>query len=564
MIDNIFLQISVLLGITVSIAFVVRLLRQPLMIAYIIAGIVAGPLFLNIIHGGNESFEAFAEFGVVLLLFVVGLSLNFSYIKKVGKVAVIAGIGQVLFTTFFGLFILRSLGYAAIPALYLAVGITFSSTIIIIKLLSEKKDMESVYGRYTIGLLLVQDVIAIVIMIFLTTLEEEGMTLFESFGMLALKGLALVSLIYFLAKVVLPFILHRVAKSGEFLFLFTVAWCLGVASLVRWFGFSLEIGAVLAGISLGSTPYSAEIGSRIKPLRDFFIVLFFIILGSEMSLANISLTITPSIILSIFILVGNPFILYILFRMMKFTRRNSFLVGLTAAQVSEFGFILLFVGQQTGFVGTNELTILTMVALITISVSSYLITYNEQIYRFISPALRFFGKDQYQQPEDKKDKYEVWVIGYHRIGWKVCETLMEKKVKFAVIDYNPEVISKLKHRGIPAYFGDVADVEFLEELSFEKSKMIVSTILEPDDQKTFIQYIRSVNKKAVIIANLHHNLHIQELYAAGANYVLMPHLLSGNWLSTVLTEKPWTKRTFADLKRVQKGDMKLKFPTPLS
>jgi len=519
---------------------------------------------LNIINAGNESFEAFAEFGVVLLLFVVGLSLNFSYIKKVGKVALIGGVGQVLFTTLFGIFILQSLGFSLVSSAYLAVGITFSSTIIIIKLLSEKKDLESVYGRYTVGLLLVQDVIAIVIMIFISTLEDTSVSLSTVFSLLFIKGFILISLIYFLAKVVLPPLLDRVAKSGEFLFLFTVSWCLGLASLVHWFGFSLEIGAVLAGMSLGSTPYSAEIGSRIKPLRDFFIVLFFIILGSQMSLANVVITLKPSIILSLFILIGNPFILYVMFRKMKFTRRNSFLVGLTAAQVSEFGFILLFVGQQTGLVGNVELTILTMVALITISVSSYLITYNEQIYRFIAPSLAYFGKDKYQQKEDNKTKYDVWVIGYHRIGWKVCEALLEKGVRFAVVDYNPEVITKLKRRGISAYFGDVADIEFLETLSFEKTRMVISTILEPDDQKTLMRYLRDFDKKIIIVGNLHHSRHIQELYDVGANYVIMPHLLSGNWIFDILRKKSWTKKTFNDLKRQQKSDMKLKFTQPSS
>ena len=278
MIENIFLQISILLGITVSIAFIVRLLRQPLMIAYIVAGIIAGPVFLNVIHGDSSSFQAFAELGVVLLLFLVGLSLDFKYIRRVGKVAVVAGVGQVLFTGVIGWLLLTALGLGTFEALYLSIAITFSSTIIIIKLLSDKQDLESVYGRFTVGLLLVQDVIAITVMILFKTFFSGNGT-WGALSIFLLKGGVLVAVIYFLARVLLPPLLNKVANSGEFLFLFTIAWCFGISSLVYWFGFSLEIGAVMAGISLGSSKYSLEIGSKIRPLRDFFIVLFFIILG---------------------------------------------------------------------------------------------------------------------------------------------------------------------------------------------------------------------------------------------------------------------------------------------
>ncbi|PIR77841.1 MAG: hypothetical protein COU30_00285, partial [Candidatus Magasanikbacteria bacterium CG10_big_fil_rev_8_21_14_0_10_38_6] len=501
MIENIFLQISILLGITVSIAFIVRLLRQPLMIAYIVAGIIAGPVFLNVIHGDSSSFQAFAELGVVLLLFLVGLSLDFKYIRRVGKVAVVAGVGQVLFTGVIGWLLLTALGLGTFEALYLSIAITFSSTIIIIKLLSDKQDLESVYGRFTVGLLLVQDVIAITVMILFKTFFSGNGT-WGALSIFLLKGGVLVAVIYFLARVLLPPLLNKVANSGEFLFLFTIAWCFGISSLVYWFGFSLEIGAVMAGISLGSSKYSLEIGSKIRPLRDFFIVLFFIILGSEMGVGNISVVLGPGLLLSLFILVGNPLILFVLFRVMRFTRRNCLLIGLTAAQVSEFGFILLFTGQQEGFVSDESLTLFTFVALVTIFISSYVVSYNEQLYRLLKPLFDFFGKDKYQQQEDVIEKYDVWVIGYHRIGWRICDELKAQGKKFAVIDYNPLVVDKAKHLGIPVYFGDVADVEFLSQVPLEKAKMIISTIHEEDDQLTLIRNVRDRSQKPYIIATL--------------------------------------------------------------
>ena len=535
-----------------------RLLRQPLMVAYIVAGIVAGPFFLNFLHGEGQTFEALAQFGVVLLLFMVGLSLDINHIKKIGKVSLITGISQVVFTASIGYGILRLLNFSALTALYIAIAITFSSTIIIVKLLGDKKDMQTVYGRHVIGLMVVQDLVAIVIMMILAATADSTshLTLISS---TLIKGLALIALVYILSRYVLPKILDHVAYSSEFLFIFTTAWCFGLASALHWAGFSIEIGAIVAGITLGSSPYQRQISSRVKPLRDFFIVLFFIILGSEMSIANVETVLFPALILSAFILIGNPLILYIAFRLLKFTRRNSFLAGVTAAQVSEFGFILLFTGYATGQLSDPALPIFTVVALVTIFISSYVITYNEQIYRWLIPVFNWFGNDAYVQKEKQEQTYDVWVIGYHRIGWKICESLREQDINFAVIDFNPSVIKRLDHRGIPAFFGDVADIEFLTDLPLGKSKMVISTIPEADDQLTLIKHVRKRSKKSVIVANLYHNTYLDDLYHAGANYVMMPHLLGGQWIAEILKNHAWTKHTFKELKKEQRREMQLRF-----
>lgn len=561
MVDNIFLQMSVILGITVSVALIMRLLRQPLIVAYIIAGLVAGPLFLNVVHGSEEFFEMFAKFGIVLLLFIVGLSLNFDYIKKMGKTVLIGGILQFVVTAGFGFLIMRWLDYGFIPSLFVAAAITFSSTIIVIKLLADKKDLEAVYGRYIVGVLLVQDIIAVTIMIFLNTSDSATSGLYAIILLTLGKGVLLGFAVYFMAKYLLPLLMDQVARNGELLFIFTIAWCFGVASIVYWAGFSIEIGAIIAGISLGASVYQPEISSRIRPLRDFFIVLFFVVLGSELQLGDIRAALAPGLILSLFVLIIDPVVLYFVMRRMKYTRRSAFLAGITAAQVSEFGFILIFKGEELGYLHGHELAILTIVALITIVVSSYLITYSEQLYKKALPILNWRGKDKIKKQKKDVEIYDVWVFGYHRIGWKVCEALAETKKKFAVVDYNPDSIKKLKRRGIAAYFGDAADVEFLEELALDKAKIIISTIPEADDQKTLIQHIRHHNKNAVIIANLYHNTHLDDLYEVGANYVMMPHLLGGQWIANMLKEHPITKHAFHELRKEQKEELRLRFTT---
>ncbi len=556
--ENIFLQISILLGITVSIAFLIRFLRQPLMIAYIVAGIVCGPMFLNIVHGGKETFEAFAQFGVVLLLFILGLSLNLNYLKKIGPVAFYAGIGQVLFTFIFGLLILLGLNFSLGSSIYLSIAITFSSTIIILKLLNDKKDADTIYGRSTIGLMIVQDLIAILIMLGIGLTKESGQ-IANSLLLLILKTFLLISFFIFVSKYILPKILNKISNSGEFIFIFTITWCFLTASLVHLLGFSIEIGAIAAGLSLGSSPFQLQIISKIKPLRDFFIVIFFIILGSQMNLGSINDIIIPGLILSLFILIGNPLILYLIFRFSKFTRRNSFLAGLTAAQVSEFGFVLLFIGQQSGQIQGNEISVFTIVAVTTIFASSYLITYNNKIYDFIAPFFRLFKPDKNIQIEDKEKFHNIWVFGCHRMGFKLCKALQEKKTNFAAVDFNSRTVEKLNKTGIKTFFGDVSDVEFLESLPLEKARMIILTIPDPHDQKTLISFVRENNKEAIIISNLHHYKHSDDLYYYGADYVVMPHLLGGQWLEKMIWEDKLKKVNLKKLREEQLKEIKIGF-----
>ena len=552
--NNIFLQISALLGITISIAFVVKLLRQPLMVAYIVAGIVSGPLFLNLLHGDSHMYSAFSQFGIVLLLFILGLNLNFDYLGRIGWISAVAGLGQVIITFIIGTLLLLAMDFSYVTATYLAMAMTFSSTIIIVKLLNDKGDADTTYGKYTIGLLLVQDLIAIFVLIAMSNLTEEGNFL-NTMGVLLAKGSILAFLLYLVSKYFLPRALDRIASNGEFLFIFTITWCFGVASLIYLSGFSIEIGAVAAGLTLGSSPYQTGIVSKIKPLRDFFIVLFFIILGSEMGLADFGDTLFPGAVLSIFILVGNPIILYVIFRQFRFTRRNSFLSGITSAQVSEFGFVVVFTGQAMGHISKDVLPIFTMVALTTIFFSSYLITYNKQLFRLLRPIFNLFGKDRHTQRKERAPQYDVWVFGYHRIGWRICETLKEMGVRFAVVDFNHQAISSLKRKGIPAFFGDVSDIDFLEMLPLEKSKLIISTFPDPDGQITFIDYVKSLNKRVHIISNLNHNMHLNDLYGAGSDYVLMPHLLGGNWIADVLKKDKWTKGRFKELRKLQEKEI---------
>jgi len=552
--SNLFLQLSTILAITVSVAFFVRLAKQPLLVAYIIAGIIGGPLLLNILPAEEPMYHAFANFGVVLLLFIIGLDLNFSYLKKIGKEAVI--IGGLQFLLNFGMLLplARSFGLSWQGAIFLALASCFSSTIVVLKILNDKQDEEVVYGRYTIGLMLVQDLISIIILLYLS-FSSSDVLVGSSFWFM-IKALAVIAGIILMAKYVLPEFLNKISSSGEFLFIFTIAWCFGVASLLLWSGFSLEVGAVIAGLSLGSSRFHTEIASRIKPLRDFFIVIFFIILGSGADFSNLSAVLVPALFLSAFVLVFKPLILYILFRFRRFTRRNSFLAALTSGQLSEFGFIILFTAASLGYLNGSEVAIFTAAAIITIFFSSYAMIFSYKIYNLFLPLFLFFGPDVRIQEETKKEKFEVIIFGYHRTGWKIGQALKKKKISFAAVDFNPERAANFQHQGVRSFFGDASDIEFLQSLPLDYAKTIISTIPSPEDQLVLINFVRRHNPKAIIIASLYQKKYLPSLYAAGADYVILPHLLGGAWAAEVISAGALSRRSvWRQYRRQQARDL---------
>ncbi len=551
--ENIFFQFSFLLAMTVGLAVLVRALKQPLIIAYILAGIVAGPMFFNLLHGENELYKIFANFGIVLLLFAIGLNLDFKYLKKIGKISFLAGLGQVVFTSVLGFFIISSLGFDIRSSIYLSIAITFSSTIVITKLLNDKKDMDTTYGRHTIGLMLVQDILAISILVVIG-IFSRGEASWNSFGVLAVKGAFLVIFIVLASKYFLPWVLNKISNYSELLFIFTLAWCFSLASVFSLFGFSLEMGAVFAGISLSSSPYQIEIGSRIKPLRDFFLILFFIVLGGEMGLGSMGSSWFPAAFISLFILVGNSIILYLIFRLFKFTRKNSFLIGITAAQVSEFGFVILFTGKQAGYFSEELVQVFTLVAIVTIICSSFLIINGNKFYAWLLPIFRIFGKDIHRQSEKWRRSSDVWVVGHHRIGSGICKALKNSEIKFSVIDYNPTIIKDLKAKRISAIYGDISDIEFLEALNITDAHLIIMTIPSVEDQLNLINFVKKNNPQTMIVANAYHREDVEKMYEAGVDFVMMPHLIGGRWISEMLLGKKLSKKMLKEFREKQVAD----------
>ncbi len=534
---SIFIELSVVIIIAVLVAGIMRLLRQPLVIGYILTGIIVSPYFLNIVKS-TDAIATFAQIGIVLLLFMVGLNLNPRIIKDVGKVSLVTGVGQVIFTSLVGFFIGQLLGFSTIVSIYIAIALTFSSTIIIMKLLSDKGDLETLYGRIAIGFLIIQDLIVIVILMVISSIPA-GINFTTLALETVLKGVGVLLLLFLISVYIFPQLTKAIAKSQEFLLLFSIGWCFAIASLFYYLNFSIEAGALLAGITLSLSPYHYEIGSKMKPLRDFFIILFFILLGSQMIFTNISQYIIPIIIFSIFILIGNPLIVMVLMGLLGYTKRNSFLAGLTVAQISEFSLILVALGVKVGHLTTDILSLVTIIGLITIAGSTYLILYANKIYPHLSRYLGIFERKGEKVDEHKHHKdgtYDIILFGYDRIGYDILESFKKIKKKFLVVDYNPETITKLAKGGFDCKYGDASDSELLNELNFSKIKMVASTIHNLDTNLLLINKVRESNKKAIITVVSHQIDEAMKLYDAGATYVLMPHFLGGHHVSTMIEE----------------------------
>lgn len=532
---DIFVQVALIIVFATLISALMRTLKQPLIIGYILTGLLITPFLVNM-TSSIETITTFSQMGVALLLFIVGLSLSPKVIKEVGKVSLITGLGQVFFTLIIGFLINKWLGYNSITSFYIAAAITFSSTIIIMKLLSDKRDLESLHGKISIGLLLVQDLIAIILLVIISSFSNK----FDVLNMALLtiiRGVILVGGMVIISMFVIPKIFKFFASSQEFLFLFSIGWGLGVAVLFNYFGFRIEMGALAAGITLSLSPYNYEISSKMKPLRDFFLIIFFIVLGMQMNLTTVGQVIKPAIILSLFILIGKPLIVMIIMGILGHSKRAGFLTGLNMAQISEFSLILILMGITVGHIQKDVLSLIILVGLITIAGSTYFIMYSNKVYPKIAKYLNIFEK-RIKLKENKlcNEDCEAVLFGYNRIGFDLLEALKKARINFLVVDYNPQTILELRKKGINCKYGDADDPEFYTELNLKKVKIALSTIPDFETNMLIIDNVKRANRQAIVIAISHQLDEAEKLYKRGATYVLMPHFLGGHYASVMINK----------------------------
>ena len=531
-----FSQIAILLVVAASFGIGAKLLKQPLLTGYILAGVILA--FLGLIRYTPE-LSSMGQIGVTLLLFLLGMEIEIHDFGVLTKTSFIAGLVQVSLTTIAGFILAAFFGFSTLSALYIALSLAFSSTIIVVKLLSEKHEMDNLFGRLAVGILLVQDLIAMLVLMTLTGFEQ-GKAGNGGFLLIAVKAIFLIGLTLFLSKKLIPRLFERfVAHSHELMFIVSIAWALGFASFVKsGLGFSLEIGGFLAGLTLSNLSEHMQIATKARPLRDFFLVIFFLLLGTQLVLGEETLNILPSALLfSLFVLVVKPITIMFSLGFMGYKKRTSFITSVHLAQISEFSLILMAIGASLGHVGRGETSAIVLVGIITMTISTYASDKVDRLYKNMQGYLKIFERKHTKEEAFVTDiamTDHIVLVGSDRAGKSLLKYFTKKGYQFLVVDFNPKMYTQLSAEGIPVVFGDITDLEVLERANVKNARLIVSTIGTVKDNLTILEYLSSVNIKPKTIFTAIAAEEAAKLYEKGASYVIVPEIVAGDYIRQIL------------------------------
>ncbi|MBC7764264.1 cation:proton antiporter [Microbacteriaceae bacterium] len=531
--SSIFTQISLVIAVAAVIAVIMRVLKQPLIMSYIVSGIIVGPSVFNIVHA-QEAFNSFSELGITLLLFIIGLGLNAGVIRSLGRVSLLTATTILVMVGGAGFLTSVVLGFNTTTSVILGVSLFFSSTIIILKVLSDNKELTRLYAQIAIGVILVDDVIATLALIIVSAMGTHQAFTPSTVGLLGLKSAALGIGLAVLSIKVMPRLTKMIAKSQELLFLFSIAWGMSVATLFEVAGFSHEVGALFAGVCLAGLPYATEMASKLKPLRDFFIVIFFVSLGETFSFGALKDSIIPALILSAVVMLAKPFFVLLALGAQGYTKLTSFKAAIHLSQISEFSIILVILAAQTHVIESRAVAVITLVALITIGISTYLMKYDEQLYRLLEHHLRHFERSAIKERTQRRPLYPVVLIGYHKGGHEFLKTFRDMKQRYLVVDYDPEIIDSLEAQGIRHAYGDATDEDFLDEINIARAELVVSMMTEVATNLILLQYIRLHNPDTSFICHANSYKEAAELYEHGASYVSLPHYIGSERVSSFI------------------------------
>lgn len=535
LLDNVFTEFAVLLILASLIGMLGMLFRQPLVISFIVVGIVAGPSVFGFVSGGEE-LDLLSELGVAVLLFLVGLKLDLHLIRSIGLVSLTTGLGQVVFTAAVGFLICLAVGLEPLPSLYISVALTFSSTIIIVKLLSDKREIDSLHGRIALGFLIVQDLVVVLAMVALSAFGvgvAGEAPLFDILNILFF-GVLLIAVTGLFIRYLADPLMQLVARSPELMLTFAIAWAASLAAAADMLGFSKELGGLLAGVSLASTHYRDAISTRLGSLRDFLLLFFFIALGAKLDLGIMGSQTGIAILLSLFVLVGNPLIVLAIMGYMGYRKRTGFLAGLTVAQISEFSLIFMAMGLTVGHVNEAAVGLVTLVGLITISLSTYMILYSHTLYAWFEDSLNIFERriPQHSQSDAQlpaSQNYEVILFGLGRYGSAIYERLSEANLKILAIDFDPDNVQAWRRRNIPAIYGDMADPDFLAYLPLYNTRWVIAAtpivsvaLTHNDPRLMLIESLKQHGYAGRIAVAAQHAHDAERLRQKGADLILMP------------------------------------------
>ncbi|PWS35712.1 sodium:proton exchanger [Falsiroseomonas bella] len=536
--SSVFHEVAALLTLGAVVGFLALLLRQPLIVGLIGAGILAGPAALDLARSG-EHIGLLSELGIAVLLFLVGLKLDIALVRSLGPVAVATGLGQVGFTAAVGFALSLLLGMDALTSLYVAVALTFSSTIIIVKLLSDKREIDSLHGRIALGFLIVQDIFVVLCMVVVSAMGAGAgeASAVAGLAQVVLGGGAMLLLVGLVMRFVAEPLTARLARAPELLAGFAIGWAALLAAIGDAVGLGKEMGGLLAGVSLASTQVREAIAARLSSLRDFLLLFFFIALGARLDLSAIGEQVGAALVLSVFVLVGNPLIVVAIMGAMGYRRRTGFLAGLTVAQISEFSLIFMAMGVALGHVDDAALGLVTLVGLVTIALSTYMITYSHELAHRLDRPLRAFERAHpWREAEaageaaaERAAAAEVVIFGLGRFGGAIARRLREAGVTVLGVDFDPEAVRAARNAGIEATYGDATDPDFLASLPLDRARWAVSSIpghatglTHEDHRLALIAALREQHFQGRVAVTAHSDAGAAALAGRGADLVLLP------------------------------------------
>ncbi|MFU8840742.1 MAG: cation:proton antiporter [Nitriliruptoraceae bacterium] len=515
-------QIGLVLAVCVGLGVVAIGLRLPLLVGLLVAGVVVGPQVLGLV-GATPEIALLGEIGISLLLFVVGLKLDPRLVRKLGGIVLLTGTIQVLTTAALAFAIASLFGVATIPALYLAAGMSFSSTVVVIKLLSDRGQVEELHGRLSLGILIVQDIVVVALMVVLAAIDPESTaSVVEQFGLIALKGFGLFAGIAVAARYLLPPVVHVLARQGELLVLAAVTWAVAMAAVAHVLGFSEEVGAFLAGVALASSAYREAISGRLSTLRDFLLVFFFIDLGTQLrfdGLEDLGLVAA----LTVFVLVGKPVLIAVIATLLGFQARVATTSGLTMGQISEFSLILASLGVALGQIDGRIAGVMAAVALVTITISTLVSARAEQLVPRLSEPLVRLQRSRTRREVEQQARFrpEVVVIGLGRLGQTVFDALTDRGVAVLGVDHDPRT-ARLTDPDAPVIFGDLTDPELPSQLPLRRTRWIVATPRNPELHRDLLNALRRAGFRGRLAVAVDHPDEQRLLRRLGVDLVVRP------------------------------------------
>lgn len=555
---ELFLHLAVILGLCAIAGFLMKVLKLPLLIGYLLAGVALASLkFLDI--DGSHILDVFPGIGIAFVMFFVGLELDIKELKLVGKPIVVAGLSQVFISSLAGFAIAHFLGFGMIESLLLGIGLSFSSTIVVVKMLMEHQELKSLQGKLCLGVALLEDLIAIIILMALTigtSFFNLGLQSGLPFLAFFAKGVLLFLTTFIFSHYLLTRVFRAVANSQELLFLTALAWCFVFVGFAVFLGFSVVIGAFLAGVALASSPFHYSIQGKVKPLRDFFVTLFFVYIGSHVIFNDIANVIWLVAAYITYVIIIKPLIFLLVLGAFGFKKHTIFRSAVSMSQVSEFSLVVILVGYQTGVVSQNGLTAMAIIGVITIITSSIEIAFYKPLYKKLVPFIGFFVHGKFSHTiEDRKSISDmadhVIVIGAHRVGGSLVEFFDKKKVPLLVVDFDPHIVQDLIARKINTVYGDIGDPEILDVLNWEKAKIIISSAPNLDDNLMLLSEIKKRKAASVVIVRGESVEDAKTLYDKGADYVILPEIVSGEFLEQLFKDHWGEKGFFKDRSDVE-------------